>query len=837
MLKKSFVLFTFLFSLSALGQSINGYVLDSDNNPIPYAKVYVKNFTNIGGITDEDGKYYFGVDYGSYEVVYSSVGFEEQTHTVVVDKLEPTEHNVYLKNNTELNTVEIKTKKRNIGWEIVQNVIAHKRDLVKQFENYSVDVYIKGVETFEYKEKKKKEDDSGEPDDLFEKQKEEIQNKINGDGNRLNMIEISLTKHFEYPNNVKEIRNGVEKIGRPDQIYFQTTVNGEFNFYKNLLNKPDLHRGPIMSPLHPSGILSYKYKLKELNVVEGDTIYKIQIDSRNVGTTTMEGFLWVKKNDWVLTKVDLSMRKGNLKVYDDFRIIQEYEQLDSFWVVRNQIFEYSTKYGKETVKGTTVVNYSNYEINKTFPEKFFSNEIGLTVDEAYERDSTFWDENRPIPLTVEEQRKKFVQDSLTAIYTSEKYLDSVDAVFNKITFLKVAWFGVEHRDREKKTQWYLSSITDLVEPFEPAGVRIGPGFDFFKKFENEQWFDVSGDITVGFNNWDLRGRLGFYHRYAPKKFGSYGWQVGKWARQINPWDAFFSGLQGSNYYENRNINLWHNIELFNGFFIYTSFTLDNRRPFDSDYNFDSWMFEVLENTPPTQFDPYNAFRHIVGISYTPFQKYRSEPNRKVIIGSKWPEFSLYWEKGYDGPFSSIVDFDYVSLTVDHSVQVGLWGLSNYRIRTGKFFNQDSVFRIDKKFFMKANTDPLFKWLFIPPQWAFQNLDSSYETQDFYFELHYIHHFNGSIVNKIPFMKKTGIQALAGGGALFLPEHNNYFYTEAFLGLERIFKFARQRLRIGAYVIFSWNSNSLVLPDAQKPKNVQFRVSFDVMNERDLKFNF
>ena len=87
------------------------------------------------------------------------------------------------------------------------------------------------------------------------------------------------------------------------------------------------------------------------------------------------------------------------------------------------------------------------------------------------------------------------------------------------------------------------------------------------------------------------------------------------------------------------------------------------------------------------------------------------------------------------------------------------------------------------------------------------------------------------------MKKTGIQALAGGGALYLPEHDDYFYTEAFLGLERIFKFARQRLRIGTYLVFSWNNNSIGLPDAQKPNNVQFRVSFDVMNERDLKFNF
>lgn len=839
MLNRYFIAFLFLIAGSSIrAQSLEGYVLDEANNPIPYAKVYVKNFTNIGAITDENGKYYFGLDYGNYEVVYSSIGFEEQTINVTINKLEPTEQVVYLKQKeNELNTVEISTKKRNVGWEIVQNVIAHKKDLVQQYENYSVEVYIKGVETFEKKVKQESDDEAGQQEDLFDKQKEEIQSKIDGEGARLNLIEISLTKHFEYPNKVKEIRNGVEKIGRPQQIYFQSTISGDFNFYKNLINKPDLHRGPIMSPLHPSGILSYKYKLKEILEVNGDTIYKIEVDSRSVGTTTMEGFLWVKKNDWVLTKVDLSLHKGNLKVYDDFRIIQEYEPLDSFWVIRSQIFEYSTKYGKETVFGSTVVNYSNYQINTTYPEKFFNNEVGLTVDEAYERDSSFWDKNRPVPLTPEEQRKKFVQDSLTAIYTSEKYLDSVDAVFNQITFLKVAWFGVEHRDREKKSQWYLSSVANFFEPFAAAGFRVGPGFDYFKKFENEQWFDIGTDVTLGFNNLDLRGRLSLYHRYAPKRFGSYGFVMAKRARQINPWDAFLVSLQGSNYYENRELNLWHNIELVNGLFVYTSFTFENRRPFGPDYNFDSWYFNIIENESPVQFEPYNAMRTRLSVSYTPFQKYMSEPKRKVIIGSKWPTFSVYWEKGYNGIFNSIVDFDYLSIGAEQDIQVGLWGLSKYRVRTGKFINQDSVLRIDRKFFSQANTDPFFRYLFMPPLWSFQNLDSAYETQDFYFELHYIHHFNGAIVNKIPFMKKTGIQSLVGAGCLYLPEHDDYFYLESYLGLERTFKFVRRRLRIGTYVVFSWANKGVVLPDGQKPKHIQFRVSFDVMNERDLKFNF
>ena len=163
------------------------------------------------------------------------------------------------------------------------------------------------------------------------------------------------------------------------------------------------------------------------------------------------------------------------------------------------------------------------------------------------------------------------------------------------------------------------------------------------------------------------------------------------------------------------------------------------------------------------------------------------------------------------------------------------GQSKYRIRTGPFVNQDSIFYIDRKFFRQSDTS-LFRFLFSDPLHSFQNLDNSYETREFYFELHYIHHFNGAIINKIPFMKKTGIQALVGGGFIYLPEHN-YVYSEAFMGIERTFKFVRRRLRVGAYAIFSVGNNQFTLPDASKPKNAQFKISFDIMNERDLKFNF
>ena len=827
-----------LIGLFSRGQSsISGYVYDENNKPIPYAKVYIKNFTNKGSITDLDGKYFIPIDFGTYDVIYRCVGFEELTTKVTVNSNEPTVSNVYLKQlNNELNEVEIEVKQKNMGWLIVQNVIQHKEEMIRQFDGYTCDLYIKGVETFDKKKRQKQETDETEPKDIFAEQKEEIRKKIEGD-DRLNMVEINLTKHFEYPNKIKEIRTGYDKIGKPDQIYFQSTVSGDFNFYESLMRKDDLHLTPIVSPLHPAGILSYKYKLVGVTPTANDTIYAVEIKPRSVGTSTMEGTLYVSKNEWVLTKIDVSMHKGKLKKYDDFRILQEFEKTDSLWLLKKQLFEYSTKYGKETVKGVTQVVYSNFIVNPDFGPKFFSNEVGITTEEAYERDSTYWDEIRPIELEPEERRKKFVQDSLEAIYTSEAYLDSVDANFNKITALKVLWFGIEHRDRHKKEQWYLSSVANIIEPLEVGGLRFGPGFNYFKKWENEQWIDTYTNMTVGFNNADLRGRARAYHLYNPKKLARYSASFQREAFLVNWNDNVLATTNRQNFYMNTQARLWHYIEFVNGLYFGARAILERREPFSLDYQFVTWFDDELNNGPPLQFDPYNAFRTSFYLTYTPAQKYMTEPKRKVVLGSRWPTFSLYWEKGWNGPFNSPVDFDYLSFTVEQSFQIGTMGTSNYLVRTGQFVNQDSVFYIDRKFFRENDTQTPLRFLFVNPLNNFQNLDSSYETQDFYIETHFIHHFNGSIVNKIPFMKHTGITSSAGAGFIYLPEHNNYFYTEAFFGAERIFKLLRRRLRLGAYVVFSVASNQFALPSEEQPKNIQFKISFDIMDEQDLKFNF
>ena len=78
------------------------------------------------------------------------------------------------------------------------------------------------------------------------------------------------------------------------------------------------------------------------------------------------------------------------------------------------------------------------------------------------------------------------------------------------------------------------------------------------------------------------------------------------------------------------------------------------------------------------------------------------------------------------------------------------------------------------------------------------------------------------------MKTTCISTVVGGGYLWVTAHD-WVHYEVYGGLERVFTFAKRRLRIGVYGVFS-DGNHI------KPKGT-VKVSFAILDERSMKFTF
>lgn len=360
--------------------------------------------------------------------------------------------------------------------------------------------------------------------------------------------------------------------------------------------------------------------------------------------------------------------------------------------------------------------------------------------------------------------------------------------------------GQAFSNHAKRRTWYLPSLPELYQPLQFGGARIQPYFNYFKTYKSRKNINLYTQVSYGLRNKDINGELRFSRMYNPFNRGSYSVHLGKNFEEIFSGDAWINMLKRSNVYLNQSVGIGHSLELVNGLFFYTDVDIAFRRSvsgYKTNDRVDSLLGDILDNNQAIAFPSYNAFYGTFRLEYTPRQRYIREPKEKIILGSAWPTFYTSWRKGIPELFSSKVNFDYLEFGIKQSFKLGLLGTSSYTLKTGSYLNQQDLRLVDYKY--QRRGDPI---LFSNPNEAFQSLDSTFPVFKRFYEGHYVHEFNGAIINKIPFLKKLGLREIAGGGILFAPERNNLRYIEAFAGIERVFKYPFGQLgkfKLGLYV--------------------------------------
>jgi hypothetical protein len=315
--------------------------------------------------------------------------------------------------------------------------------------------------------------------------------------------------------------------------------------------------------------------------------------------------------------------------------------------------------------------------------------------------------------------------------------------------------------------------------------------------------------------------------YNPFNRGIVSVSAGRQFQAIFAGDAWINQIKRSNVYLDNAFGVGHELELLNGLFLYTDFEIAFRRSvsgYKTNSQVDSLFGDVLDNNQAIDFEAYNASYGKIRLAYTPRQKYIREPKEKIILGSAWPTFYVSLRKGIPNLFGSKVNFDYLEFGLEQELKLGLVGISTYSIRTGSFLNTKDLRLVDYKW--QRRGDPL---LFMNPHEAFQSLDSTFAVFKRFYQGHYMHEFNGALINKIPILKKLQLREVAGGGFLFAPERS-LRYVEAFAGIERVFKWPfnpLSKFKLGVYVVGS---------AANKFNNpVQFKIGITSWDRRTNKW--
>ena len=761
--------------------------MDQKKEALALASVEVAEL-KTGLITREDGSYEFSLERGQYTIIASMIGFKTKVVTVQITSADITENIMMEEEAAELSEVVVRAKLKDRAEEVIKSVIRNKDNILSAPGSYSVNVYIK----------------ASQQDSVEAKKKKAKADSTEVDYGALSLSEISLRLDKSESGQMKEERIGVKKNGSTEALFYPSTTEADFNIYNNLLKSPALSTIPFLSPISYSGLVAYRFKTLKIDRIGKRKIYTISVQPRLLSNATVEGELVIDDSLHVVLSTGFRLPVNHLPEYDFFEVYQHYEKVnDTAWMITRQQFNYYVKVKGGRTYGQTTATYSGFVLNKNFRRGHFGQEVSVTSMEAYQKDSAFWNRMRTVPLSRHEMLYTQYQDSMYKVMRSEKYLDSVDAVLNKITWPKVLFFGQIFNDHRKERMWILPPITTMFQPIQFGGTRIRLEAAYRKTFPSRKDISIEGQTSYGFRNGDINGRIDIRRKYNPFNRGYLNVSFGRDFAYIFEGDAWVNMLKRSNIYLNNFFEIGHEVEILNGLYLSNSFEIALRRSvsnYITNPKADSLFGGLLANDQPVEFEPYNAFYSGIKLYYTPKQPYIREPKEKIYLQGKWPTFYVKWRKGIPDIFKSEIDFDYLEFGIEQKINLGVAGVTTYTIKTGSFPNTKNLRLVDYQF--QRRGDPL---LFLNPNRAFQSLDSTFALFKRFYQGNLVHEFNGALINKIPFFKKLKLQEIAGTGFLIAQERN-LVYTEFFAGIERVFKWPPNplsRFKLGVYVVSSF----------------------------------
>lgn len=794
------------------GQIVSGEI-KCENVPVAYASVYLSN-SSLGTLSNGKGYYQLKISSPEDTLVFSCIGYEDleiPCSNVIGNRLD-----VELMRSVEMvETVQI-TGDENFGKTVIKKAMENRLRHLNAVQTFSANVYLKGS----------LEEDGG--------------NVIEGERSRLNFFENYSVVYFHQPHLWKVVNLGVtdlsttrqqkfslqQAMGGPpsliprnapvnSELFFTNLSDGDFNFYQNTLSIPKLGETPFISPIGALALVSYDYEYLGSLYENDSLIHKIKVTPKRSADALFSGTIFIYAKNWSISAIELSLPKIALHYFESFKIYQKYEWKDSISQLSRQEFFYQSKKGWKSYHGSVYSEFSNYQFNIEHPKNTFSNAIRITTDSAFVRDSSYWQEVRSIPLKDNEKEFIEVMDSIETYEQSDEYLDFEERLMNKVTFGNVAFDGIDHYNRKKRRKWIIDPLMKQMKFAGVGGYRHALGGTFEQTFQNENKLDLYGRGDYGFGNQDFLMNGQVEYTYLPKKFARFRIAGGAKYQLLTYMQNFSALLSRSNFVRNDFLEIAHQHEVFNGCYLEVRLKYMQRSSLEH-LSIEGWSNELFgEDNIPISFDPYNEMNLRITVSYTPFQKYALEPKKKIVLGSKWPTFTLRWQQGIPTIFDAKIDFQMVRLRIDQTFKLSVFGTGKYSIMAGKFLSAKEVEYPNLTFF--RGTDNYF---FSHPIYTFQLLGETHSSLNEYVEGHYIHHFNGMFIKKVPYLNRTKLESVAGAGILYLKD-GNFKHSEVFAGLEFPLKFFGTKFKLGAYYAVAYSNYSNL--------NNMFKFGINVFN--------
>jgi hypothetical protein len=784
---KKFLLFFFIitfYNLSFAGV-VSGKITDENNQTLPFVSVYIKN-TTTGTTANADGYYTISLSQGTYTLCFKIIGYKLFTKEITVNGDLTIDARLFPE-SFSLNEVEIKAGGEDPAYAIIRAAIKKRKYYQEQVDAYSCDVYIKGVQRIMKSPKKI--------------MGEDVDFGIIDTATGIVYLSESVSKfNFKQKNKIKEVMISSKVSGENNAFSYNQASDMLFNFYENTLEMDDLSERGFISPISQNAMFSYRYKLLGIFYENGQRINQIQVIPKRKNDPVFSGTINIMEDSWRIHSLQLVLTKdAQIDFVDTLRIDQLYIPVEKdVWLLFSNkfTFDFSVKLFKLKGSGMYVGVNSNYIMSPDFPKHFFTAEVLKINDDANKKDSSYWKESRPVPLTIEEITDYRKRDSINAIKNSKAYKDSVDRKSNKLKIQDLI-LGYTYRNSFKKS--YLSIRSPLLglQYNTVQGGNLSMGVDYYKYNENNKNYDFGIIAGYGYSNKDAYGSAFADYVYKPQKFAKISCSFGKEYTQFNSnapikplINTFYSLLNEQNFmklYVKTYAKITHSSELINGLYFTPSIEYADRYSLvnTSNYTWNNTERSYTSNNPLDTsahgyFFPHNQSLSIdFKIRYVFKQRYYTSPNLKTVIGSKFPTLLAGYKKGINA-LGSDVNYDLVTVGVKHTLNLKFLGNSTYTIIAGSFINNKKMYFMDWYHFNGNQT--LFSGFGLSDFQLLNYYTNSTNKQ--FVEGHFEHNFGGFFLTKIPLLKKLKLQEIGKIGFLTNDWANQYIELSA--GIKRLY---------------------------------------------------
>jgi hypothetical protein len=395
-MKHLYLLIVYIFSLlpwQALTQEANqiqfsGIVIDAEDRlPLAFVNILSNGKRASGGITDLDGSFELSSIPSNTPVTFSYVGYRPIAFTPTAST-----QDTVIRMYRDLSSLPVfdVIGKRNPGPELVAKLVdalpAQNPNLQLDF---SCEVYTKLKIDLTP-------NDSIQSDSV----KQRIE-KVTGGGHMMLMESVAKYTH-KAPNLTEQevIAHRASGFEKPDFAVMLTDFQ-PFGFYDRYVELVD---EAYLSPLTKKGLRNYSFRCRDTIIHGNDSTFLVSYEPKSYGADRyLSGLIYIGSNGSILENI---IARPALEGLVDFEIEQSYAPYDAgVWYPAHFRFALTLKEypsGSIQLQGESTSSIKAFQ--KTRLKRTDISPIATrNAPEAWARDTSFWDERRPQPLSGREK--------------------------------------------------------------------------------------------------------------------------------------------------------------------------------------------------------------------------------------------------------------------------------------------------------------------------------------------------------------------------------------------------------------------------------------------------